>query len=308
MKIVFMGTPEFSVPVLRALVDAGHEIGYAVTQPDRARNRNQVTFSAVKSAALELGIEVLQPEKLSKSPETKEKLAAYEPDVIVVVAYGQLLKPDILELPEYGCFNVHGSLLPRFRGASPMQHAILEGDEKTGVTIMKMAEGLDSGDMVARSETPVDHKNFEDIHDELAAIGAELMVKTLPEIEAGRADFVPQDETRVTYAPIINKKDGRVDFTKKPEEIERQIRAFDPWPGAFCDYGGKQMKLWSAECPDGECGLAPGTVAAASEAGIDVACGGRVLRITELQIPGKKRVTAGDFLRGHKVEAGIVLL
>lgn len=308
MKIVFMGTPEFAVPVLKALADAGHEIGYVVTQPDRARNRNQVTFSAVKTAALELGIEVLQPEKLRESAETREKLAAFGPDVIVVVAYGQILKPDILELPEYGCFNVHGSLLPRFRGASPMQHAILEGDEKTGVTIMKMAEGLDSGDMVASSETPVDHKNFEDIHDELAAMGAALIVETLPLIEAGKADFVPQDESLVTYAPIINKKDGRVDFSKKPEEIERQIRAFDPWPGAFCDFGGKQMKLWQAECPDMECGLMPGTVTAASEAGIDVACGGRILRITELQIAGKKRVSAGDFLRGHKVEAGTVLL
>lgn len=304
MKIVFMGTPDFAVPVLKAIIEAGHDVGYVVTQPDRARNRGKITFSPVKECAVAAGIAVLQPEKLSQSAETLDKLKEYAPDAIIVVAYGQLLKEPMLELPKYGCFNVHGSLLPKLRGASPMQHAILDGESVTGVTIMKMEIGLDSGDMVARAETPVDHKNFEQIHDELAAMGAELLVKTLPEIESGRATFEPQDSEKATYAGLISKADGKVDFNKSPEQIEQQIRAFDPWPGAFCDMNGQRVKLWCAQSIDKGCTEAAGTVVAVSNEGIDVSCGGKTLRITELQLSGKKRVKVRDFLLGHRLETG----
>lgn len=304
MKIVFMGTPEFAVPVLEALVDAGHEIGLVITQPDRARNRNQVTFSPVKNSALSHGIKVYQPEKLSQDESTKDAVRAFAPDVIVVVAYGQLLKKDVLDMAKYGCFNVHGSLLPRFRGASPMQHAILEGDEKTGVTIMKMGEGLDDGDMVAKSETIIGTKNFEEIHDELAEMGARLLVDTLPLIESGKAEYVKQDPSKSTYAHMLKKSDGKVDFASDPLSIERKIRAFDPWPGAFCQYEGKPVKLWKAQCPDKKSDLPAGQVIKADDEGIDVACGGKVLRIKELQLAGKKRVKVEDFLRGHKVDTG----
>ena len=307
MKLIFMGTPDFAVPTLRKLVEAGHEIGFAVTQPDRARNRRQVTFSPVKQAALEYGIEVLQPERLRESREDRQKIRDYSPDAIIVVAYGQILKQDILEIPRYGCFNVHGSLLPQLRGAAPMQHAILNGLTTTGVTIMRMEQGLDSGDMIAKSETEVDHKNFEQLHDELAEMGAQLLLETLPKIESGEAVYTKQNEEEVTYAPLLKKQDGKINFSRTPQQIEQQIRAFDPWPGAFCDLGEKTLKIWRAECPGESCALPPGTVAEVHPDSIDISCGGGILRITELQLPGKRRTAAEDYLRGHKILPGDLL-
>ena len=304
MKIVFMGTPDFAVPVLHALKKAGHEIGYAVTQPDRKRNRGKVTFSPVKEAALELDIPVLQPEKLKNDEEVKEKIREYGPDALIVVAYGQILKQDVLDIPRLGCFNVHGSLLPKLRGASPVQHAILQGMEKTGVTIMKMGPGLDDGDMISRAETPVDHKNFEQLFDELSQMGAELLVKTLPSIEDGTAVYTPQKEEEATKCGMIRKQDGFTGFRQDPVEVERKIRAFDPWPGVFCQKGKDRIKLWAAEALDKASAEKNGTLLQASEKGIDIACGGKILRVTELQMPGKKRVKAADFLRGHSVQPG----
>lgn len=307
MKLIFMGTPDFAVPTLRKLIEAGHEIGFAVTQPDRARNRKQVTFSPVKQAALEYGIEVLQPERLKDSEEDRRKIRDYRPDAVIVVAYGQILKQDVLDIPRYGCFNVHGSLLPQLRGAAPMQRAILNGLEKTGVTIMRMEQGLDSGDMIAKAETEVDHKNFEQLHDELAVLGADLLAETLPKIESGEAVYTKQKEEEATFAPLLKKQDGKIDFCRDPRQIERQIRAFDPWPGAFCTYGEKTLKIWQAECPGTSSELPPGTVAAVHSDSIDVSCGGKLLRVTELQLPGKRRTAAADFLRGHKILPGNVL-
>lgn len=307
MKLIFMGTPDFAVPVLQALHEAGHEIGYAITQPDRKRNRGKVTFSAVKEAALKLDIPVLQPERLSKADDVKEKMRQYAPDAIIVVAYGQILKQEVLDMPRLGCYNVHGSLLPELRGASPVQHAILQGHEKTGVTIMKMGPGLDDGDMVSKAETPVDHKNFEELFDELSLMGARLLVETLPSIEEGTAVFTPQDASKATSCGVISKQDGLADFGRQPVEIERKIRAFDPWPGVFCHLGESRLKLWKAELPGGSTRKADGTVLKACDEGIDVACGGGVLRIVELQMPGKKRMKVSDFLRGHKIEPGTVL-
>lgn len=308
MKIVFMGTPDFAVPVLAEIIKAGHEVGYVITQPDKAKNRGKkILFTPVKELALSNGIAVLQPEKIKKSPETIELLQAYEPDIIVVVAYGQIIQKEVLDLPKYGCVNVHASLLPKLRGASPIQHAILQGEEKTGVTIMQMAEGLDTGDMLSKVETVVGEKNCETLHDELAQLGAELLIKTLPKIEAGEIIAEKQNDSLSTYAGMIAKQDGKIDFDKSPAEIERQIRAFDPWPGAYCQYNDQQMKLWRAQCPGQPSDAANGTIVDVSDDGIDICCGGSLLRVTEIQLPGKKRVDIKSYLRGNKIEKNTIL-
>ena len=307
MKIVYMGTPDFAVPVLRAIVEAGHEVGYVVTQPDRARNRGKVTFSPVKNAALEYGIAVLQPEKINRDEEVKALLKEYQPDAFVVTAFGQILSREVLDIPRLGCFNVHASLLPQLRGAAPMQHAILQGLEKTGVTIMRMDEGLDTGDIAAFAAVPVGDKNFEELHDTLAAMGADLIVEELYAIENGEEDFVPQGEEGATYAPRLSRKDGKIDFRKSAEEIERQIRAFDPWPGAYCMRGDETIKFGKAEVEDRNSGKEPGTVLEASDGVIRIACGEGTLAVTELQVPGKKRMLVSDYLRGHRIEAETLL-
>jgi len=308
MKVVFMGTPDFAVPVLDAIIKAGHEVGYVITQPDKAKNRGKkVLFTPVKELAVAHDIPVLQPEKIKQSPETMELLKAYAPDIAVVVAYGQIIQKELLDLPKYGCVNVHASLLPKLRGASPIHHAILQGEEETGVTIMQMAEGLDTGDILTKVSLPIDGMNCEALHDKLAEMGAQLLVDTLPMIEVGEVKPEPQDDALSSYAGLISKKDGVIDFAKTPEEIERQIRAFDPWPGAYCAYKGETMKLWKAECLGKECDALPGTIVKVSNEGIDICCGGRLLRATEIQMPGKKRVEVKAFLLGNKIEEGIVL-
>ena len=308
MKVVFMGTPDFAVPVLDAMIKGGHEVGYVITQPDKAKNRGKkVQFTPVKELAVANDIQVLQPERIKESPETMELLKAYQPDIAVVVAYGQIIQKELLELPKYGCVNVHASLLPKLRGASPIHHAILQGEKETGVTIMQMAEGLDTGDMLTKVSLPVAGMNCEALHDKLAEMGAKLLVDTLPMIEAGEIVPEPQDDALSSYAGLISKKDGIIDFSKTPEEIERQIRAFDPWPGAYCAYKGETMKLWKAEALDKDSDALPGTIVCVSDAGIDICCGGRLLRVTEIQMPGKKRVEVKAFLRGNAIEKDIVL-
>lgn len=308
MKIVFMGTPDFSVPVLEEIIKAGHQVGYVITQPDKAKNRGKkVQFTPVKEVALANHIQVLQPERIKASPETIEQLKAFAPDIIVVVAYGQLISKELLDLPRLGCVNVHASLLPKLRGASPIQHAILTGEEATGVTIMQMEEGLDTGDMLAKAELFIDKMNGEELHDALATLGAKLLIETLPKIEAGTIIPEKQDDDLSTYAGMISKEDGKIDFTKTPEEIERQIRAFNPWPGAFCQYGDGPLKIWKAACLSEKSNAAPGTILAVSEAGIDVGCGDGVLRIIEIQLPGKKRVEVSAFLKGNRIEKDLVL-
>jgi len=309
MKIVFMGTPDFSVPVLSAILEAGHEVGYVVTQPDKARNRGKkIQFTPVKELALQHGIEVLQPEKIKQAPEVIEKLRNYGPDIMVVVAYGQIIQKELLELPKYGCVNVHASLLPKLRGASPIQHAILQGEAETGVTIMQMGEGLDTGDMLAKVSLEIGKMNGQELHDALAEAGAALLAETLPKIEAGEITPEPQDDSLSTYAGLISKEDGRIDFRKSPEEIERQIRAFDPWPGAYCRYGENTMKIWKAEPVSQDVSaMEPGTILEANDAGIDIVCGGGILRAAEIQMPGKKRVLVRDFLRGNRIDKTQIL-
>lgn len=313
MKIIYMGTPDFAVPPLEALYNAGHDVVYVVTQPDAVRDRGRkVRFSPVKEKAAELGLPVLQPERVKGNTEFINTIKAAEPDVIAVAAYGQILPKEVLDIPAFGCINVHGSLLPRFRGAAPIQRAIMAGDEETGITIMYMEEGLDTGDMLAKASTPIGNKTGQELHDELAALGAELLVKTLE--NPGTVKGEKQDDSLHTYAPMISKKEGHVDFGKNPEEIERMVRAFDPWPGTYCYCGDKMIKihkahvagrtLYSAEDLRDK---APGTVLGASPEGLDVAAGDGVLRITVIQVPGKKRVEIKEYLKGNSIEIGTVL-
>lgn len=306
MKIIYMGTPDFAVPSLEALHGSGHEIPYVVTQPDAVRDRGKkIKFSPVKEKALALGMEVLQPERIRGNSEFIRRLKDAAPDLIAVAAYGQILPKEVLEIPAFGCVNVHGSLLPRFRGASPIQRAILEGDEETGVTIMYMAEGLDNGDMLAKASTPVGEKTGQQLHDELAVMGAKLLTDVIPDIAHITAE--PQNDADSTYAPMISKKDGHVDFSRMPEEILRMVRAFTPWPGTYFFYGEKQFKLHEAREMGGITAAAPGTVLGVSAEGLDVAAGGRVLRITQIQAPGKKRVEIKEYLKGNSIEIGTVL-
>lgn len=305
MKLAFMGTPAFAAEILRALTEAGHEIGLVITQPDRRGNRGKVTCSAVKKFALGHGLPLRQPVRLSGDEETKAALQAFDPDLCVVAAYGQILKKDLLDLPRLGCLNVHASLLPDLRGASPIQTAILRGDAFTGVSIMKMAEGLDTGDVISQARIPVDGMNYERLEAALAELGGELLVKTLPAVQAGSCVYTPQDPSRASYAGQIRKQDGRMDFSRSAEELERMIRAFDPWPGAFVPGKKGPLKVWKAEVlPSAGGDLVPGTVSASGPAGIDVACGSGILRIIELQAPGKKRLSAADYLRGRAVAKG----
>ena len=301
-----MGTPDFAVPALERLHREGHEIVFVVTQPDAVRDRGKkVKFSPVKEKALELGLEVRQPQRLRKDAEFLEQLREAAPDVIAVAAYGQILPKEVLDIPPLGCINIHGSLLPRFRGAAPIQRAIIEGDEETGVTIMYMAEGVDTGDMLAKRATPVDHKTGQQLHDELAVMGADLLAETLPRLKTLKAE--KQDDSKATYAPMISKAEGHIDFSRSPVEIERLIRAFDPWPGTYAMYGDRMMKIWEAE-DGGRTSDAPfGTVIGTDADAIEIAAGGRVLRVTRIQMPGKKRVAVGEYLKGNSIEIGTVL-
>ena len=308
MRLIYMGTPDFAVPPMEMLAQAGHEIIYAVTQPDAIRDRGKkVKFSPVKEKAIELGIPVLQPSKIRKNEEFAQLLREAAPDAAIVSAYGKILPAGILNIPKYGCLNIHGSLLPRFRGAAPIQAAIIAGDEETGVTIMRMDEGLDTGDMVAKAATPIDCKTCEELHDELAAMGAKLITETLEDIEGALRRAEKQDDALSTYAPMLSKADGHIDFSLSPEEIERRIRAFDPWPGSYAEMNGKTYKLWKAVALDQETDAAAGTVVAAGKDGLDISAGGRILRVTQIQAPGKKRMETGDYLRGNVIEIGTVL-
>ena len=306
MKIVYMGTPDFAVPSLEALVGAGHDVACVVTQPDAVRDRGKkVKFSPVKEKAVELGIPVLQPVKVRGDSEFLQQMREIAPDLIAVAAYGQILPKEILDLPKYGCLNVHGSLLPRFRGAAPIQRAIVEGDEETGITIMYMEEGLDTGDMLAKAATPIGKKNGQELHDELAQMGAELLVDTLEHLDSLKRET--QDDALSTYAPMLSKKEGHLDFSQSPERLERIIRAFDPWPGSYAYLGDKMMKFWKAQVPGIKTDAADGTVVSAGDAGIDIAAAGEILRVTEIQMPGKKRVEVKAYLKGNSIEIGTVL-
>lgn len=303
-----MGTPEFAVTVLEGLLNTKHEVGLVATRPDKAKNRGKkIQYTPVKEKALEHNIKVLQPEKVRGNEEFLEELKDYRPDIIVVAAYGQILPKEVLELPKYGCVNVHASLLPRLRGAAPIQRAIIEGDEETGVTIMQMSEGLDTGDMLAKESIKIGTMNYSMLHDALAEIGARLMVHTLDLIEEGKISPEPQDDSKSSYAEMVFKQEGKIDFTRQPEAVERLIRGFDPWPGAFCEYEDMVMKLWKAQPLCENTGKEPGTIIEVSARGIKIACGDGTLLVSEIQIPGKKRVAVSEYLKGNQIKEGIIL-
>ena len=309
MKTVFMGTPDFAVPALEMLIESEHEVCAVVTQPDRAKNRGKkIQMTPIKEVAVEHNIKVLQPEKVRGNEEFFSELEKINPEIIIVAAYGQIIPEDILNLPKFGCINIHASLLPRFRGASPIQHAILEGDKVTGVTIMQMAKGLDTGDMLLKDQIEIGKMNSQQLHDKLAELGGLLLEKALPMIEAGKLVPEKQDDSLSTYAGMISKDDGKISFENETaEEIDRKVRAFFPWPGAFCNLGDKVMKIKEVELVDGNSEKKPGTIIKADKDGIDVAAKSGVIRIKVLQMPGKRAMKVDDFLRGNSLEIGEVL-
>lgn len=309
MNIVFMGTPEFSVPSLEELVKAGHQVSLVVTQPDKKRGRGKkVQFTPVKEKAIELGIPVAQPESVKDNDRFLSKLLEVSPDLIVVVAYGQILPKEILDLPLYGCLNVHASILPRHRGAAPIHKAILEGDPYSGVTIMKMDEGLDSGDMIASVKTLIGGYNQDQLHDELKESGAKLLVEILPSIENGTAIYAKQDSEQATYAPMIRKEMGRISFNESPLKIDRLIRAMNSKPGAYCNYKGEILKIYEALPLLGKVEERPGTIIEVSDKGLKIACRGGYILASSIQMPGKKIMEVRDFLKGNVIEKGVILM
>lgn len=310
MKVVFMGSPDFAVPSLDALHKAGVDIPFCITQKD-AVSRNKRIPTAVKRRASDLGIEVYEPDIINKDRGLIEKMKLESPDFLVVAAFGQIISKEILEIPKIAAVNVHASLLPKYRGAAPIQRAVLEGAEETGVTIMKMAEGLDTGDMYSQASLEIAGYNYPELSERLAKLGAELLLKTMDDIESGKAHAEVQDETKATHTGIIKKEEGRVNFADESAiEIERKLRAFTPWPGVYFELGDLKIKIKAVEVHNDIKPVEvdrPAEVIAANNDGIDVICRKGVLRIKELQAPGKKSMKSGDYLRGNKLEVGTVL-
>ena len=303
MRIVFMGTPDFSVPSLKRLISDGYEIVGVFTQPDKPKNRGmKLTPSPVKVVALEHEIPVYQPTTL-KTDEAYDVLTQLNPDLIVVAAYGKILPKKILELPALGCINVHSSLLPKYRGAAPINWAILDGEDETGVTIMYMAEGLDTGDIISQRATPIDpNETVEALHDRLADIGADLLSETVTAIGAGTATRTPQDDALSCYAPMLSRELSAIDFSHTARQIHDQVRGLIPWPATTVEIQGQTFKLFSVEETGQTSENSAGTFLGADKKGVNVVCGdGKVLRILEWQAPGKKRMRAVDYLRGHKL-------
>ncbi|MFR2289888.1 MAG: methionyl-tRNA formyltransferase [Butyricicoccus sp.] len=305
MRIVFMGTPDFAVPSLQALIDAGHDVCAVYTQPDKPQGRKQIlTAPPVKTLALEHDIPVFQPNTL-KNEDEQARLRALAPEVIIVVAYGKLLPKAVLDIPPHGCINVHGSLLPRWRGAAPIQWAVIAGDEMAGVTTMQMAEGLDTGDMLLTYETKVGEKETAgELFDRLAQSGAELLTQTLVKLD--EITPRPQDDAQSCYAHMLDKQMAVIDWSKSAHEIDCLIRGLNPWPIALTTLSGERLKVFAAEKANGR--GEPGTVLEADpKKGLTVACGEGALKLTEIQLVGGKRMKATDFLRGHAIEVGTKL-
>lgn len=307
MRIIFMGTPDFSVGTLEALVEAGHEVCLVVTQPDKPKGRGkEMQYTPVKEAALKHGIEVYQPRRIREA-ECVEKLRQYNADIMVVIAFGQIIPKEILEMVPYGCVNVHASLLPKYRGAAPIQWSIIDGEVVTGVTTMQMDEGLDTGDMLLKTEVPItEEETGESLHDKLAKAGAALCVETLAKLQEGSIIPEKQGESPTAYAKMLDKKLGNIDWTKSAVEIERLVRGLNSWPSAYTYWNKKVVKIWKASVTDENSNEQAGTVVKVEKDGFYVQTGNGLLKVLELQIPGKKRMDAGAFLRGYTIEPGEV--
>jgi methionyl-tRNA formyltransferase len=304
MKLVFCGTPRFAVGTLEAVIAAGHEVALVVTQPDRSVGRGmQVQVGAVHEAAVRLGLEVIQPEKIKKNEDLRARLEALAPDAILVVAYGRIIPDWMLALPRFGCLNLHGSLLPKYRGAAPIQWAVANGEAETGVTTMRLDAGLDTGPMLLAQVVPIaPEETAEDLFESLAAVGAKLMVKTLAELEAGCVTPIEQNHAAATLAPILTREDGRMDFVRTAQVLVNRWRGFQPWPGAWTTLRGKKLIVHRLCVGAGV--VETGTVSVA-EGRLRVGCGaGSVLELLEVQMEGKKRMAAAEFLRGFQVTTG----
>ncbi len=310
MRVIFMGTPDFAQGTLKALIESKHEVVLAVTQPDRPKGRgNTMTYPPVKETALLAGIPVFQPEKI-KTPEAVAYLKTFDADVIVVVAFGQILSKEILDMPKYGCINVHASLLPKYRGASPIQWAVINGEKTTGVTTMKMDEGLDTGDMILVKTYDLSEKETGgSLFDRLMDIGAEACLETLEQLQAGTAVYTKQDHAQATKTGLISKELGRLRFDKSAVEIERLIRGLNPWPSAFTYLNGKIFKIWDATVLDqGEYKIGKsGEIIHIDKEHLYVQTGEGVLRLNEVQPEGKRKMTCAEFLRGYSQQAGTIL-
>lgn len=304
MRIVFMGTPDFAAASLKKLINEKYDIVGVFTQPDKPKGRGMETaFSPVKSLALENNIPVYQPAKM-RDGTALAALRELAPDILVVVAYGRILPDDILELPKYGAINVHGSLLPKYRGAAPIQWAVLNGDRKTGVTTMHLAHDMDAGDIIYTAETEIgEFETSGELFDRLMEMGAELLVKTLKDIEAGTAPRTPQNHDEASYVGMLDKSMSPIDFNKDARAVIKWIYGTQPWPVATAEIGGTVYKIYAADYTNRKTEKAPGSVVSAGNDGIEIACGsGETVMIKELQAPGKKRMKAADFLRGHKIK------
>lgn len=304
MRIVFMGTPDFAAASLKKLIDKKYDIAAVFTQPDKPRDRGmKLSYSPVKELALENNIPVYQPTKLRDGTAT-ELIKSLRPDILVVVAYGRILPDDMLEVPKYGAINVHASLLPKYRGAAPIQWAVLNGDKITGVTTMYLASEMDTGDIIYTTETEIgEFETSGELFDRLMIMGAELLDRTLRDIEAGTAPRTPQDHSKASYVKMLDKSLSPIEWAKTPREVIKQIYGLQPWPVATAELDGKVFKIYSAEYTQNKTDKAPGSVVSAGKKGIEIAClDGETVLITELQAAGKKRMKASDYLLGHPIK------
>ena len=308
MKVIFMGTPDFSVGILEEIIKAKHEVVLAVTQPDKPKGRgNTMQFPPVKEAALSHGIEVYQPKRIREA-ECIEYLRKYQADIFIVAAFGQILPKEILDMPKYGCVNVHASLLPKYRGAAPIQWAVINGEKVSGVTTMRMDVGVDTGDMIEQAEVPLDaEETGGSLFDKLAVEGATLCVHTMEEIKAGRATYTKQEEAKATHTSMIKKQLGKIDWTRSALEIERLIRGLNPWPSAYTSLNGKTLKIWRASVAEGGDTKKAGTIVSLTKDEIGVQTGDGILILKEVQLEGKKRMQADAFLRGYPLTTGVLL-
>jgi len=306
-RIIFFGTPSFALPILQGLLKGPEEVVGIVTQPDREKGRGRkIVISPVKELALQNGLVLLQPEKV-KEEAFQEAVATLQPDLLAVVAYGQILPKSVLSIPRYGAVNVHASLLPRYRGAAPIAWAILRGESVTGVTTMVMDEGMDTGDVLLQEEVPIGREmTCEMLHDRLATLGARLLSKTLEKMKAGEIRPIPQDHSKATYAPPLKKEDGRIHWEKEAGEVDRQVRAFNPWPGAFTKWGDRFLKVFRGAIRERAPAGKPGEVVWVGSDFIQVETGKNSYLIEEVQVEGRKRMTVREFLSGHSISVGTV--
>ncbi len=309
MKVVFMGTPDFAVPTLQMLIDEKFEVALVVTQPDRPKNRGKkLTMPPVKELALEYNIEVSQPQRVRGDEEFYNKLKQVEPDLIVVVAFGQILPKEVLDLPRLGCINVHGSLLPKYRGAAPIQWSVINGDTKTGVTIMYMDVGLDTGDMIYKKEMDImQAETSETLYEKMKVVGAQALLEAIPLIQDGGKNRVPQNDDEATIAPMMNKSLGKINFADSASKINNLIRGLNPWPVAYTTYKEETIKIFEATIIEENTDKVAGTILSVDKDGMKVQTGENCLLITVVQFPNKKRMPVSEYIKGHQIEEGYVL-